>query len=502
LDILAILALTFTPINMLVVFLGVVLGVAVGALPGFTASMGIAVLIPITWGMPPVQGLLLLAALYVGANYGGAIPAILLRTPGMPASVMTAQDGYALSKEGKGMEALNEAAISSFWGGQAGALALLLIAPPLARAALRFGPQENFMLAVFGLSIIASLVGKSLLKGIISGLFGLMIGTVGVAPFVGQPRYTFGMIEFFTGIALVPALIGIFSISQVFAFLGGESSQILDEAAFNLKRAKFKFKELIGYPLVYLRGSIIGIIIGTIPGPGASIASFISYDFAKSASKNPELFGNGSREAIASVEVANSAIAGGNMIPMLTLGIPGNAVTAVMLGGLMIQGLFPGHALFTDRADVVYPFMIGLFAANFFVLIIGLFAARYFIGLVKVPVHILAVIIIIVAILGAYAINTTLVDVYVMLGFGILGFFMKRFGFEAAPLVLGMILGPIAEQGLQQTIALARGESIILNIITRPICIALLGMTFLSLIGPPLREMRKKRKAQAAQVTK
>jgi len=494
-----ILSLTFTPFNLVIIFFGVVLGIAVGALPGFTASMGIAVLIPITWGMPPVQGLLLLASLYCGSMYGGAIPAILLRTPGMPASVMTAQDGYELSKQGRGGEALNEAAIASFWGGQVGTLALLLLAPPLAMAALRFGPQENFMLAVFGLSIIASLVGQSLIKGIISGVFGLMVGTVGMAPMIGQQRYVFGVIEFFSGISLVPALIGIFSMAQVFTFLGGEGGQILDASAFHLNRAKFKLKELIGYPLVYLRGSIIGVIIGTIPGPGASIATFISYNSAKNASKEPELYGKGSRESIASAESANSAIAGGNMIPMLTLGIPGNAVTAVLLGGLMIQGLFPGHTLFTERADVTYPFILGLFAAHFFVLFIGLFAAKYFIKLVKVPVHILAVIIIIVGILGAYAINSSIIDVYVMLAFGVLGFFMKRFGFEAAPLVLGMILGPIAETGLQQTIAMSRGEPIIFNILSRPLSLMLLALTIISLVGPHVRQKLRARKAQKAQ---
>jgi len=495
-DILSILTLTFTPFNMLIVFLGVLLGVAVGALPGFTASMGIAVLIPITWGMPPVQGLLLLASLYCGSMYGGAIPAILLRTPGMPASVMTAQDGYELARQGKGGDALNEAAIASFWGGQAGTLALLLLAPPLARIALRFGPQENFMLAVFGLSIIASLVGKSLIKGIISGLAGLMIGTVGMAPFVGQPRYVFGIIEFFSGISLVPALIGIFSMAQVFAFLGSEGGQILDTSATTVERKKFKFKELLGYPLVYIRGSIIGVIIGTIPGPGGSIAAFISYNSAKNSSKEPELYGNGSREAIASAESANSAIAGGNLIPMLTLGIPGNAVTAVLLGGLMIQGLFPGHRLFTEHAHITYPFILGLFAAHFFVLLIGLFAAKYFIGLVKVPVHILSVFIIIIAILGAYAINSSLIDVYVMMAFGILGFFMKRFGFEAAPLVLGMILGPIAEQGLQQAIMLSRGQFVVFNILSRPISLILLAMTIASLIGPSVRQWMKDRAAK------
>ena len=502
LGILEILSLTFTPLNILISFIGVVLGIAVGALPGFTASMGIAVLIPITWGMDPVPALLLLSALYCGAMYGGSIPAILLRTPGLPTDFLTAMEGYEMAKQGRGGEALNEAAIASFWGGMAGSLALLLLAPPLARAALRFGPQENFMLAVFGLSIIASLVGQSMLKGIISGMFGLLVGTVGIAPFVGQPRYTFGVIELFTGIPLVPALIGVFSLAQVFTFVGGDSSQILDKAAIKVERAKFKLKEMIGFPLVYLRGSIIGIIVGVIPGPGASIATFISYNSAKNASKNPELFGKGSREAVASADVANSAIAGGGMVPMLTLGIPGSAVTAVLLGGLMIQGLMPGHTLFTERADVVYPFIVGRFIAQFFVLFIGICAARYFVKLVKAPVHMLAVVIVVATVLGSYAITISLVNVYIMLVFGVFGFLMKRFGFEPAPLVLGMILGPIAETGLQQALALSRahGEHILVNMFTRPISIVLLLLTILSLVGPTLRERRRARKkaAQAA----
>lgn len=501
LSVLDILLLTFTPMNILISFVGVVLGIAVGALPGFTASMGIAVLIPITWGMHPVPALLLLSAIYCGAMYGGSIPAILLRTPGLPTDFLTALEGHEMAKQGRGGEALNEAAIASFWGGMAGSLALLLLAPPLARVGLRFGPQENFMLAIFGLSIIASLVGQSMLKGLISGMFGLLVGTVGIAPFVGQPRYTFGVIHLFTGVPLVPALIGVFSLAQVFNLLGGEGSQILEKKAIIVEKAKFKLKEMIGYPLVYLRGSIIGIIVGVIPGPGASIATFISYNSAKNASKTPELFGKGSREAVASADVANSAIAGGSMVPMLTLGIPGSAVTAVLLGGLMIQGLTPGHSLFTERANIVYPFIVGRFIAQFFVLFIGIYAAKYFVKIVKAPVHMLGVVIIMAAVLGSYAINITLVNVYIMLIFGIFGFFMKRFGFEPAPLVLGMILGPIAEMGLQQTIALARahGDHILVNIFTRPICIALLLMTIASLIGPSIRERRRKRKeGQAA----
>lgn len=470
--------------NLLIAFFGTALGIAFGALPGFTAAMGVAVLIPLTFGMNPVTGLILLAAVYCGAIYGGSITAILLHTPGTPAAAATAMDGYAMTKQGRAGEALMEAVTASFWGGIISALALLFIAPSLAKAALRFGPPEYFMLAVFGLTIIVTLTSKSLIKGMISGIIGLLFGSFGMDPLLAFPRYTFGQSSLLTGISLVPALIGLFSISQVFIMIMEGNQQIVEVDTSKIKNAKPKLSDMVKYPVTYIRSSIIGTFIGMLPGAGASIAAFIGYNEGRRFSKTPELYGTGHREAVASAEAANNGVTGGSLITVLTLGIPGNSTTAILLGGLMIQGLRPGNELFTVNAHIAYPFIIGLFIANIFMLFLGLYGAKYFANIVKAPINILIAVIFVLAVMGSFAIRNNIFDVYIMMIFGVIGYFMRIYNFDASPAVLGIILGPIAERALTQSIVLARGGNVALFILSRPICLLLAALVLISLIAP------------------
>ncbi len=489
------LVLVVSPVNLAMVLIGTVLGMIFGALPGFSAVMAVAVLIPLTFGMSPTVGLILLGAIYCGAIYGGSISAILLRTPGTDANAMTALDGYEMTKKGQGGQALTESAVASFWGGILSVFALLFMAPQLAKIALKFGPQENFMLAVFGLSIIAMISSRSLIKGIIGGLFGMLIGTIGMDPLLGQERYTFGFVGLMSGVALVPALIGLFSFSQVLELICNPEDSIVHIDARKIQQtAKVSFKDLFCYPKVYLRSSIIGILVGILPGAGTNIAAFLGYTEGQRASKHPELFGHGSREAVASAEAANNAVTGGSLIPLLTLGIPGNSVTAVMLGGLMIQGLIPGPQLFDLHADITYTFILSLFLANVAFLVIGLFGAPYFAKVVNTPINILVACILVLTVMGSYSMQRNMMDVYIMILFGLIGFVIKKYDFQSPPIVLGIILGPIADKGLNQSITLALKKSVWVSIFTRPICIVLLICTIVTILTPLMARYRKKNK--------
>lgn len=479
--------------NLLTVVFGTLIGMVFGALPGFSAVMGVAVLIPLTFGMEQAAGLILLGGVYCGAIYGGSITAVLLKTPGTDANALTAIDGFELTKQGRAGEALRESAIASWWGGIFSAFCLLFLAPVLSRVGLRFGPPENYMLAVFGMSIIGMVCSDELLKGLIAGVFGLLLGTVGVDPIVGSLRYTFGQVGLYDGVALVPSLIGMFSIAQLMTMSAAKQKSIVLVDTSNIKGG-FKLKEMFGYPIVYLRSSIIGTIVGIIPGAGTTIATFIGYNEGKRFSKHPELWGKGSREAVASAEAANNAVTGGSLIPTLTLGIPGNAVTAVLLGGLMMLGLTPGYSLFTDKAYVTYPFILSLFLANTIFLIVGVSMAPKFATISKTPSYILIPVISCFCTMGAYALNVNMMDVYMMFGFGIIGYMMNRYGFTPAPIILGMILGPIADKAMSQTKTLARGQNVIMFILQRPICLVLLLLTIITLAFPIIRRVTEERK--------
>ena len=327
----------FLPMNLLAALGGTVLGICFGAMPGLSATMGIAVLIPVSYGMSPATGLILLAGVYVGATYGGSISAILVNTPGTPSAAATGWDGHAMALNGHGTEALIEAATASFWGTIIGFIALLTIAPALANFSLKFSTQETVMLAVFGLTIIASLSSKHILKGIMGGVIGLLLGCVGMDPQYGFARFTFGQMSLVSGLPTVPTLIGLYSISQLLGMIVKKNATVnMDDALAAKDNYKIKLRDLCCYPITYLWCGIVGVIIGIIPGAGGSIAAFMGYDQAKRLSKHPEKFGTGWREGVAGPESANNGVIGGALIPMMTLGIPGNAVTAILMGALMV----------------------------------------------------------------------------------------------------------------------------------------------------------------------
>lgn len=489
------------PINLVFLSAGTFMGIIFGALPGFTAGMGVAVLIPITFGMNPIAGLLLLAGVYNGAIYGGSITAIMLHTPGTPGAAATAIDGHEMTKKGKGAEALRIAVTSSMIGGIFSAICLLLIAPPLASIALKFGPPEYFLLAVFGLTIIASLGTGSFIKSITAGILGLFLGAWGMDPILAFPRFTFNNLFLLEGISYIPALIGLFGLSQVFIMLESKGTIATgldfskDEAdflsQFKIDKIFMNLSELKPLFKTIFRSSIIGTYIGMLPGAGASIASFLGYSEAKRNSKKPEDFGTGIGEGVAASEAANNAVTGGSLIPLLTLGIPGNSVTAILLGGLMIHGLRPGHQLFTTFSGIIYPFILGLLFGNVIMFFMGSFLAPFFARIARVKKSILAVGICIFATLGSYAINQAIFDIWVLIIFGVLGYILRKTGFSVVSIVLGIILGPLAESGIKQSFLLSKGK-VISYFLGRPICLILICFIIASILTQVLKTKKIK----------
>ncbi len=482
-----------SPASLLVLVLGVGSGIMVGSLPGLTATMGVALLVPLTFGMPPIAALLMLVGVYVGAIYGGSISAILLRTPGTPAAAATILDGFALAQQGKAGKALATSTIASFVGGVVSALALTFIAPQLATFALRFSSPEYFALALLGLTIIASISGDSVVKGLIAGMFGLLLSIMGMDPLTGYARFTFDNINLLNGISFVPVLIGLFAVSE--ALLSVE--QILTKTTVDTKFSSqlLNWKEIRGISWTSIKSAIMGTFIGIIPGAGADIAAFVAYGEAKRSSKHPEKFGTGILEGIAAPEAGNNGVTGGAMVPLLTLGIPGDATTAVMLGALMMLGMRPGPMLFKENGDIVYAVFAGLLLANVFMLLYGLFGVKLFARILTVPRTLLTPIIFFLCIVGAYAINNSMFDVWVMMLFGVIGYIMQKLKFPISPIVLALILGPMAEGEFRRALMMSQGSLSIF--FTRPISAVLLVVTALSIIQTVI----KQRKASKASVS-
>lgn len=477
-----------SPLNLAICLLGTVVGIVIGALPGFTSTMGVALFIPFSYSMPPATGMIFLASIYCSSTYGGSISAILINTPGTPSAVITTIDGYEMTKNGEGGRALAMAVFSSLVGGLFSAMALLLIAPPLARLVLLFGPVEIFYLAIFGLSIIVGFSKGSLIKGLISGIAGLLLATVGVDMISGVYRYTFDNVSLFEGMPSVPLVIGLFSACQVFALGEQKRASIVHEIAQFTDSAFPRWADIRDNWFNMLRSSVIGTIVGIIPAAGMSIACAIAYNEAKRASKHPEKFGCGSVEGVIASESANNGVTGGSLVPLLTLGVPGNTVSAVFLGGILIHGLRPGVQLFTKYADISYTLLLGLFVANVMMFVVGLFAAREVAKVTKVSTDILAPIIMVLCVMGSYAIRNNLFDTGLMLTFGIVGYLMKRWGFSAPSMILGVILGPMAESEFRRAVMLSRGD--VSFFWSSPVSIILLILIALSLFAPAFR--RKK----------
>ncbi|GAA6395063.1 Tripartite tricarboxylate transporter TctA family [uncultured Flavonifractor sp.] len=483
---------------------GTVGGMVIGALPGFSAAMGVSLLIPITYGMNPVAALTMLVAMYTSAIYGGSITAILCHTPGTPASAATAIDGYQLTKKGRGMEAMGVATFGSALGGTVSAIAMLLIAPALGAFSLKFSVLEYFLLAVFGLTVIASLAGDSVIKGLFSGVMGLALGCVGLDAITGVPRMTLGVIQLEDGINFVPALIGLFSISQVMSlawdvYHGKKGSVIEDQENLKKSRRLPPWKEMKTLFPTMGRCSIVGTIVGIVPAAGAGVSSWICYSLGKRFSKHPEEFGHGALEGVASCETGNNAATGGALIPLITLGLPGSSVAAILLGGMMIHGLTPGASMFTEHAPTTYAIMIGFLIANILMGVIGMFAAKYIARVSTVPMGLLGPVIVALATAGTFAIRNNMFDVYVMLAFGLIGFVLKKCGFAAPPMILGMVLSEICENNWRRAVILANAKGGMLQyFMGRPIAIVLAILIVISLFSPILMNyVNKKSRAIA-----
>ncbi len=480
------------PINLLASLLSVSVGIIIGSLPGLSAAMGVALLIPLTFGMSTETGLITLAGVYCGAVFGGSISAILIHTPGTSSAAATALDGYQLTLKGKAKKALNTAVISSFGGAMVSAIALYMFAPPLAKLALKFGPAENFWLSIFGLTIIAGVSSKSIVKGLLSGVFGLALSTIGMDPMSGVPRFTMGSIQLLDGLPFTATLIGLFSMAQVFILSEKELKKVKRNTEAKYDNEGVSLKELKRLLPTIFRSGVIGSVVGILPGAGGTIAAFIGYDFAKKLSKNKDEFGKGCIEGVAGPEAANNAVTGGSLIPTLTLGIPGNSVTAVLLGGLIIKGLQPGPDLFTIHGRTTYTFFAGFIVVNIFMLFLGLFASKHFAKISKVPNSCLIPIIFALSVIGSYAIKNSMFDVGVMFIFGIVGYLVKKYGLNAAAIVLALIIGPIGEEGLRRTI-LMYSDNTMAHLIGSPISIVLITISILSIISPfVMNHMEKK----------
>jgi putative tricarboxylic transport membrane protein len=436
----------------LAIVVGVIAGIFVGAMPGLSPSMGVAILLPFTFKMPPLIGLVLLTAVYLASNYGGSITAVTINTPGTPSAVATAFDGYPLTLQGKAGWGLGVSLVASTVGGMVGIIILILFSQPLAAVAVKMHPAEYFTLALFGLSTVASLAGKDWAKAFTSALLGLLINTIGIDPISGVKRYTFGETNLFDGFDFIPALIGLFALSEVFSKIEEGSWKTHLSGEISKKEQWPTFKDYWKLKWATLQASLVGTLIGIFPGAGSAIASFVAYDLGKRTSKHPETFGKGNPEGVAASEAANSASVGGAMVPLLTLGIPGSASTAVLIGALMIHDLSPGPLLFTERPDLVYGLFASMFVANAVMFFLGLWGSRLWIKVTRVPLNVLIPIIISIASVGSFAVKNSLFDVGACFGFGVAGWVLKRYGYPMAPIVLGMVLGKLMEVNFRRAV--------------------------------------------------
>lgn len=485
--------LVFQPINVIGLIFGTGVGILIGALPGLSVNMGIALLFPLTFAFNGIGGILMLMGIYCGAIYGGSISAILLNTPGTPASAATTIDGYPLAiKHNQPGRALGLSTTASLFGGIFSAITLMLVAPQLAKVALKFSKPEFFALAIFGISIITSLSSGSVIKGVLGGLLGLFLSTIGIDAMSGMIRFTFGTTYLLGGISFIPILIGLFAFSQALLTIEESFGKQQEKKVVTIDRSLPTFKDMKTVFMTLIRSSFIGTFIGCVPGTGGDIASFIAYDQAKKWSKHKADFGNGAVEGICAPEAGNNSVSGGAFIPMLTLGIPGDGATAIMLGALMVQGIQPGPLLFKEQLPVVYSLFIGLLTANIIMGLFGFSLIKLFVKVINVPAKILIPLIFTLTFVGAYAYNNSMVDIFIMVGFGILGYFLNKLEFSMSAIIIGIILGKLAEANFRGALIMSDGNPMVF--VTNPICFTLLIIAFLSLFTPVLGPMLKKLK--------
>lgn len=468
------------PLTLAMVVLGIVIGIVIGVLPGLGPPVALSLALPFTFGMPFVPSIVLLLSIYSASIYAGSISAIVARIPGTGAAIATAQDGNAMFRQGRGGEALGLSLTGSVLGGLFGALVLAVFAPLLARLAAEFGPREYLAVCVFGLAVVVRVAGASLWKGLAMAGVGLWLTTWGTDPLSGAERYTFGSYQFYSGIKLIPFLIGIFAVSEV--FIGAERA--MTKISFDAKSLSIvipgwkRLKELKG---TLLRSSLIGTVIGIIPGEGAAVAAYYSYAEEKRRAKKPGEFGKGSPLGVLAPETSNNATVGGALLPTMTLGVPGTPAAAILLGAFAINNLTPGPKLFEERGEIMYAIYIGLFLINIVMMVIGYLAIRFSAQIIRVPQNIVLPVVFLLSVAGIYSTFGSLFAVGTMLAAGVFGYAIRKLGFSVAPLVIGFVLGAIFEDGFRQSITTSQGS--VLEFFNTPVGLAIYALLILTLFG-------------------
>lgn len=486
-----------TPYNLLICLVGLLVGVLFGALPGFSATMAVAIFVPFTYSMEPGSALLLLSGLYCGGVYGGSIPAVLLGIPGTPASAPTALEGNALVRKGEAGRALHLVTLASVFGGFLSAMCLLVFSGLLAKVAMMVGQPEQMFITIFGLSVVIMLSEDNLYKGVMVAIISLILACFGQDPIEGYPRFTYGFSQMVSGLNVTAVLIGLFSLPEVFKMLEDPFGKIAESGKVGSMKLKLSLiKKSLGNAL---RSTAIGVGIGIVPAAGPDIAAFMAYNQAKKASKEPEKFGSGSDEGIVAAEAGNNGATGGSLIPLLTLGIPGSAPAALFLSAMILHGVRPGPTLFTEHAETVYTMIIGFAVINLLMYFVGMFYCKAGSMILKIPKAILATSIVVLAVVGTFATNKNMFDVWVMFGAGVIGYIMLRNDFPIAPIALALLLGSNMEKAWSVTKTLYEGQ--LYMIFTRPLSAILALLTIFSFAFPIIKMWRKKHKAAAAPKT-
>ncbi len=479
------------PVNLFFCFVGVLIGTLVGVLPGLGPVAAISLLLPTTFHITPVSAVIMLAGIYYGAMYGGSTTSILVNIPGEASSVVTCLDGYRMAQQGRAGPALGIAAFGSFIAGTLAIIGLMLIAPPLSEMALKFGPPEYFSLMIVGLTILTFLASGPMWKALLMACFGLFLGSIGVDSIMGTTRFTLGIGELSEGFGLVPVVMGLFGISEVLLNVEEKAKRSIFQTAIkNLLPSRKDWRDSLGS---ILRGSVIGFFLGILPGGGATISAFTAYAVEKRVSRHPEKFGEGAIEGVAAPEAANNAATGGAFIPLLTLGIPTTATMAILLGALVIYGTQPGPMLIKEHPQIFWGVLASMYIGNLMLLVLNLPLIGLWVKVLKVPYPILFPLILLFCLIGAYSLNNNVAQIFFMIIFGFLGYLFKKFKYEAAPLILALVLGPMLEKALRRSLLHSGGDPTIF--MTRPISLALLIVAFSLLVFPLIPKLRKKRPA-------
>lgn len=475
--------------SVMFIFLGVVVGILGGAIPGISPSMAVALLLPITYALSPITAMVMLMGIYIGANYGGSITAVAINTPGTPSATVTAFDGYPMLKNGRAGEAMGISLWASTFGGLIGALVLIFFSVPLSKVALKFWPSEYFALCIMGLTTVATLGGKNWQKALVTCIFGLLLNTMGLDPTFGIKRFTFGVTKLFDGFEMVPVLIGLFALGEVLDNLEHyDPNKKVAREKVDYKLPKLTYYWKLKWSII--RAGLLGCIIGIFPGAGGTIASFLAYDVEKRMSDHPETFGLGAPEGVAAAEASNSGSVGGAMVPLLTLGIPGSATAAVLLSALMIHNLNPGPKLFTEQPELVYGLFASMFIANVLMVLIGTYGARIWVRVGYIKKSILYPLIFAFAILGSYSIKKSMFDVGTCLAFGLVGWMFKKYKYPASPLVLGIVLGKLIETNYVQTL-MVTGP---IGFLQRPLTVILFVISIAAVAYPIIAGVLRNRK--------